>query len=426
MTAKMEKLIAEKNKYISANNALDPLADLETFKANNAAIKNINDAIVELEKQEAEEKGEVLVQNNAQPVAEEKPKFNSLAEQLRAIKNAAISQGRNVDKRLVKDEIKGVNTVTDTDGGYAIQSDFLGNILDRAFERSEIIRRCRSYTVTANSNRVNYVTLDDSNDASDNSKVVVAGGVQAYWTKEGETVTPSKPKFKNNELKLTKIMGLAYATEESLEDMPFMSQLLEDSFSDAVDGLLTNGILNGTGTSLDMSQPIGILGTGSEALVKVAPTDKEGKTIKAQDLLNMRAAIREKDWSNAVWYMHPDLAPQLPLLNDGAGNLIYMPEGGISGSQYATILGRPVVFDEFMAQKDKTGSILLANMNQYMLIRKGGERKEWSMHVEFLTDQWAFRIVMRVNGAPMFNNVWSVRNSTTKRGSFVTLDFDLE
>ncbi len=426
MTAKMEKLIAEKNKYISANNALDPLTDLETFRANNAAIKNINDAIVELEKQEAEEKGEVLVQNNAQPITEDSKKFKSLGEQLRAIRNAAISKGKDVDKRLVKDDIKGVGTTVEADGGYAIQSDFIGNILDRAFQRSEIVSRCRTYAVSANSNRVNYVTLDDSADAEKDG-VVVAGGVQAYWAKEGETVDTSKPKFSAVERKLSKIMGIAYATEESLQDIPFLAQLLEDSFSDAVAGLLTDGILNGKGTDLDMSEPIGVLNaTGSKAIIKVAPTDKEGKTIKAQDFLNMKAAMRPKDWNNAVWYIHPDLEASLPLLNDGATNLVFMPEGGLSGGQYATILGRPVVFDEFMAQKDKTGSVLLANFDQYMLIKKGEERKDWSMHVEFLTDQQCFRIVMRVNGAPMFNKTWSVRHSTTKRGSFVTLDFDLE
>lgn len=425
MTAEMENLRGKRDELKAKAKTLKAtdLTNAENLNALNdvlTEIGNVDAAIDALEKAEAIETQSATVVNADK---EKEKKFKNLAEQLRAIKAAAVSKNRDVDPRLVKDEIKGVGTTVEEDGGYAIQSDFIGNILDRAFERSEIVGRCRTYSVSANSNRVNYVTLDDSKDAEQEG-VVVAGGVQAKWVKEGETVAPSKPKFKAVERKLSKIMGIAYATEEALQDMPFLAQLLEDSFSDAVAGVLTDGILNGKGTDLEMSEPIGVL--GSSALVKVAPTDKSDKTLKAQDLLNMRAAIREKDWGNAVWFMHPDLASSLPLLNDGGTNLIFMPEGGLSGAQYSTILGRPVVFDEFMAAKGKTGSVLLANFDQYMLIKKGEERKDWSMHVEFLTDQQCFRIVLRVNGAPMFNNTWSVRNSDTKRGSFVTLDFDAE
>lgn len=424
MTAKMEKLCQDREDAMRILNSLDPMNDGAKVDEYLAKVKDIDKAInnqetiENLAKESAQDVKAAPVQDNA--------KFKSFGEQLIAIKNAAISRGRNVDRRLVKDDIKGVSTTVDADGGYAVQEDFLGNILDRAFERSPIINACRSYTVTANSNRVNYVTVDDAEDASDSANVKVAGGVQAYWTKEGQTVTPTKPKFKTTELKLSKIMGLCYVTEEALEDMSFIGPFVEDSFSDAVAGLLTQGILTGDGTVLDQSKPMGLFSEESQAVVKLTPTDKTGKTIKPQDILNMRAAIRTKDWGNAVWYMHPDLAPQLPLLNDGAGNLLYMPQGGLSGAQYGTLLGRPIVFDEFMSQADKTGSILLANMDEYLLIRKGTERHDWSAHVEFLTDQWCFRIVLRVNGAPMFNNVWSVRNSENKRGSFVTLDFDSE
>lgn len=425
MTAEMENLCGKRDELKAKAKTLKAtdLTNQDNLNALKSVLDEIGkvdaaiDALDEAEKIEAQSATVVNAENGKEK------KFKNLAEQLRAIKAAATSRGRDVDPRLVKDEIKGTGTTVDADGGYAIQSDFVGNILDRAFKRSEIVSRCRAYAVSPNSNRVNYVALDDGADAEQEG-VVVAGGVQAKWVKEGETVAPSKPKFREVERKLAKVMGIAYATEEALQDLPFLAQLLEDSFSDAVAGVLTDGILNGTGTDLEMSQPIGVL--GSSAVVKIAPTDKEGKSLKAQDLLNMRAAIREKDWNNAAWYMHPDLAPFLPLLNDGGSNLIFMPEGGLSGAQYSTILGRPVIFDEFMNAKGKTGSILLANFDQYMLIKKGEERKDWSMHVEFLTDQQCFRIILRVNGAPMFNNTWSVRNSETKRGSFVTLDYDAE
>lgn len=393
-----------------------------TVAENLDALNKVLDEIEATDKAiDALEKTEKIESQSATAVNSEKnnsKKFKNLGEQLRAIKDAAVSRGRVVDPRLVKDEIKGVSTTVDADGGYAIQSDFLGNILDRAFERSGIISRCKQYNVTPNSNGANWATPDDSEDAAKEG-VVVAGGVQAYWTSEGQTVTPTKPKFLFRELKLGKIMGLAYVTEEALQDIPFMAQYLEDSFSDAVDGLLTDGILNGKGEVTGQArQPEGVFASNA-----VVPVAKGGATLTAKDLLNMKAHMRGKNWANAVWFMHPDLESELPLLNDDNTNLLFMPAGGISGSQYDTLLGRPIVYDEFLPAKGEYGEVLLADFSNYMLIKKGEERKDWSMHVEFLTDQQCFRIVMRVNGAPIDNRTYSVRHGKngSKRGAFVAL-----
>lgn len=418
MTEQMQSLCAKRDSLKNSANTIKA-KDL-TVAENLDALNKVLDEIEATDKAiDALEKAETIETQSATAVTankEDSKKFKNLGEQLRAIKDAAMSKGRVVDPRLVKDEIKGVNTETDADGGYAIQSDFIGNILDRAFARSEIVRRCRQYGVSTNSNRANWVTPDDSEDAAKEG-VVVAGGVQAYWASEGQTVPPSKPKFMPRELKLGKIMGIAYVTEEALQDIPFMAGYLEDSFSDAVDGLLTDGILNGKGEVVgEARQPEGVL--ASKAVVAVA---KSGAEVTAKDLLAMKSRMRKKNWANAVWYMHPDLEEILPLLKDDAGNQLYFPAGGLSGVQYDTILGRPIVYDEFLPAKGSYGEVLLADFSNYLLIKKGEERKDWSMHVEFLTDQQCFRIIMRVNGAPMDNRTYAVRNSTKKRGAFVAL-----
>lgn len=364
------------------------------------------------------------VAKKIEPVKEgAKDKFDSFGEFLNAVKTAGMTKDRIVDPRL-KNAIKGVNEKTDADGGYLVQEEYLGAILDGARERSQILERCRKYTVSSEANRINYTTLDLSGETDANAGVVVAGGVQAYWVDEGGTVTPSKPKFKNNEIKLGKIMGIAYVTNEMLQDVAFMSGFLEDSFSEATAGLLTDGILNGKGESVDGSmarQPVGILGSSATVAVAMADTATSNKKLKAQDFLNMKVAFRTKNWANAAWFIHPDYEADLPLLVDDSGNQLFMPAGGISGSQYDTILGRPVIYDEFLPAKGSYGSILLADMSEYMLITKGTERKEWSMHVEFLTDQQCFRIVLRVGGAPMKNTTYTVRHSKQKRGVFVAL-----
>lgn len=409
MTKEMEKLCAERDALLAEGNTLKAEGKMKELKALNAKIAEKDEEISALKDFENANKEAVVVNKTTNS-----KKFKNLSEQLNAIKNAAYGR---VDERLKNELTGGLNTNNDADGGYAIQSDFIGAILDKAFEQSEIISRCTTRAITSNSNRANWVTLDDSEDATKEG-VVVAGGVQVYWAKEGETVPASKPKYKTDELKLAKLMGFCYATEEMLQDVPFTAQIVEDSFSEAVQGSLTNGVLNGSGTGdSGASQPFGIM--KSQALVEVTPADSTKVT--AQDFLNMKARMRKKNWANAVWVVHPDLEADMPLMKDEDGNLMFIPAGGLNGATTDTLLGRPVVYDEFVASKGSKGDILLADFSEYLLIKKGEERKDWSMHVAFLTDEQVFRIVMRVNGKPMRNNTYSVRNSTNKRGAFVTL-----
>ena len=411
MTVKMQELCNKRAELLAKGNAFVAENKLEELDKVNNEIAELDNQISTLEKFEAQNKGTV----ETGKVVNDTKKFKSLGEQLTAIKNAAM--GRKVDERLVKNDLSGgLNTTIDADGGYAIQSDFVGAILDRVYERSLVIDRCTTRSITSNSNRANWVTLDDSQDAGQTG-AVVAGGVQVYWCEEGTTVLKSKPKYVNDELKLAKIMGICYTTEEMLQDVQFTAETVEQSFTDAVDALLRDGIYNGLGTrDGHASQPYGIL--KSNALVTV---NASGDALTAQDLLNMKARMVKKNWANAVWVMHPDMEASLPLLNDGKDNLVFMPAGGIANAQYDTILGRPVIYDEYLPAVGEAGSVLLADFSQYLLIKKGQERKDWSIHVAFLTDEQVFRIILRVNGKPIRNTTYKVKNSTQTRGAFVAL-----
>ena len=419
MTKEMEQLYAERD---ALRNKLKNLNVADNFDDAQKVIDEINALDKKIDVQEAKEK--LLMDNikldDVKPdeSKNDKTKFKSFAEQLRAVRNAAISNGRIVDPRLVQDVVSenGMNTENDKDGGYAIQSDFVGNILDLAFEGSEILNRCQQKTVTKDSNRANWVELADENDATKDG-VVVAGGAYAAWTKEGGEIPISKRESRGREAKLGKITGAAIVTEEMLEDVPFTAQLLNDAFADAVAGLWTDGVLNGKGEVAGQpKQPLGIF--NSKAVVSVAKKDAE---VSAEDLLAIKSRMRKKNWARAAWFMHPDLEEILPLMADKNGNPLYIPAGGLSGSQYDTFLGRPVIFDEFLPAKGEYGEVLLADFSEYLLLTKGGERRDWSMHVRFLNDEQVYRVVLRAGGAPLNDRVFSVKHSANKRGAFVAL-----
>ena len=58
---------------------------------------------------------------------------------------------------------------------------------------------------------------------------------------------------------------------------------------------------------------------------------------------------------------------------------------------------------------------------QYILLTKGAAKQDWSIHVEFLTDQNCFRMVFRCNGTPKVSKPLTIKNSTKPRSPFVAL-----
>ena len=336
--------------------------------------------------------------------------FNSLGEQLQAIVSAA--KTHVADKRLIRvnNEIMGSNEGAGADGGFAIQEDFAGQILETAVSTGDILSRVDSYTVGANSNAARWLMIDETDVSAS-----VFGGVQMYWAAEGATVTASRPRFKELKLDLEKMMGFAYATDELLQDAPFMTGFFGTAFTVATNRLLEDGIICGDG----VGKLTGILKSG--ALIEAAAeTGQAAETINAQNILRMWSRALVSGRRNMVWLMHPDLEDQLPQLMLG-DKLIWMPEGGISGAQYQTILGRPVLFNDNCQAIGTVGDVILADLKQYMLLRKGSAKQDWSMHVEFLTDQHCFRMVLRCNGTPKVTAPVKLKNSARTRSPFVTL-----
>lgn len=335
--------------------------------------------------------------------------FNSLGEQLKAIRNAASG---SVDERLYKvnNDVKGAQTGVGSDGGYAIQEDFAGVILDTAAETGEILKRVNRHTISSNANSMRWVTTDET-DISE----TVFGGVQMHWATEGGTVNASKPKFKEVKCDLEKMMGFAYVTSEMLEDVAFMSSFLSRCFTVATQRLLESAIIGGSGSG----QPLGIL--ESDATVEVAKeTSQAAATINTDNILKMWQRGYHRYRNNMVWLCHPDCEEQLQRLEMN-GDSIWMPEGGLTVAPYQRVLGRPVIYTDQCSALGTAGDILLADLSKYILLTKGSARQDWSMHVEFLTDQQCFRMVLRCNGRPEVDAPVTLKNTTLTRSPFVTL-----
>jgi HK97 family phage major capsid protein len=103
------------------------------------------------------------------------------------------------------------------------------------------------------------------------------------------------------------------------------------------------------------------------------------------------------------------------------GAAVYMPPGGIAGQPYGTLFGRPVLEIEQASALGDLGDIVLLDPSRYRTISKGGAKEDVSIHVRFLTDETAFRFVVRVNGQPMEKKPVTPFKGSTAKSSFVTL-----
>jgi HK97 family phage major capsid protein len=413
---KLQKLLARQDALLKDMRALADKEgmteeDVASYDAMEKEYDNNEKQIAILNKQAKREEDDGLPVNKPilDSVNEPMPKpYKNLTEQLRDVKLAA--QGQVSDSLRLVQNAMGGNAGVGADGGFAIQTDFAGLMMESAAKSGNILPLVDSYEVKDGSNSVKWVDIDED-DVSES----VFGGVRVYWATEAATVAKSQPKLAEKELKLEKLMGFAYATYELESDSSFVNTLYTRAFQTAIQRSLEGAIISGDG----IGKPIGILNSGS--LVSVAKeSGQAADTIVWENLSKMYH--RGLDKSKSVWLAHPDAHEQFDFLAFpvGTGGVpVYLPatqQGTID-----TLRGRPIVASDHCSALGDNGDIVFADLSQYMLAYKGGVDAATSIHVQFLTAENCFRFIFRANGMPKRNKKLTIKNSDKQRSSFVSL-----
>lgn len=346
--------------------------------------------------------------------------FKSLNEFAICVKNAEVSRGSRMDKRLdgLISKAASDTSVREGDaeyGGYLIPEEFRNQLLEIAVRKSNILNLAMSIPMATNALNIPYVS------GTDHSGGLVHGGIEFKWLDEEGTKTETRPKFGKIQLRLKKVAGLVYASDEILEDSPIsLEPLLTRMFSDALAWQLDEVFINGSGAG----RPLGVL--NAPCLISV--TKEEGQdadTIQYENIVKMYARMWDK--TNATWMVNDDTFQQLASMSlsvGTAGAPVWLPAGGASGKPFDTLFGKPLIFTEHCQKLGDEGDVLFCDWSQYLVGQKsgGGMKFASSIHLKFDADQTAFRFVFRVDGQPWWPEAMTPRYATTHTLSpFVTL-----
>jgi len=342
------------------------------------------------------------------------PPFRSFGEQLHAIARYSLTNGVDRDPRLIRAPT-GAGEIDPSGGGFLVQTDFSTAVFMRAYEMGELLSTVRKIGISTTANSIKIPAVDET------SRVTGSrwGGVQSYWVGEGATPTASQPKFRLIELDLKKLMSIMYVTDELLADQSVLTGIAGEAFSEEIMFMTEDAIFEGDGNG----KPMGVL--NSPCYIAIAKeTGQATQTIVYQNVLKMWSRMWGRSRQNAVWTINQDNEPQLYAMSNvigTAGVPVYLPANGISGSQYGTLFGRPVIPLEYNQTVGTPGDIVLADYSQYVLADKGGIQAASSMHVAFLSDQMVFRITYRVDGQPIWNAPLTPFHGTNTLSPFVAL-----
>jgi HK97 family phage major capsid protein len=336
--------------------------------------------------------------------------FRSFGEFAMAVRSA---RGGQPDNRLLNAASTFGSEGTGADGGFAVPPEFARELYVKVQAEENLMNRCAPLTIGGNN-----ITIPKD----ETTPWQTSGGVIAYWEAEAAAVAASKPSLESSTIRLAKLMALVPLTDELLEDAIGLESWLRAKAPAKMAAKINTAIVSGTGAG----QPLGIL--NSDSMVSVAKESSQpADTIYFANVNKMFSRMYAPWRRNGVWLINQDVEPQLNAMAfDPAATSkvpVYLPNGSVAGSPYATLLGRPVVPVEACSTIGDQGDILFVDFNQYWVIsRAGGVQTDTSMHLYFDQGLTAFRFTFRMNGMPAWSSAINPQNGTLTRSWAVALD----
>lgn len=294
----------------------------------------------------------------------------------------------------------GQNTNNNPDGGFLIPKQMSNEILSTAAPVDPIGALTRKVPMGAPTVSIN-ARVDKNHSTS------VSGGLKVYRRDEEGEITKSKMQFEQVTLKANSLAGLAFASDEILTDSPqSIAAIIADGFDDEFVSKLVQERLYGTGAG----EYEGI--TRSNSFLSV--TRDTASQINIDDVLAMFA--RHWDIGGAMWIANKTTLPQIAKLQIAtaagvSGTPAFLPS--VNQGMPATLMGLPIVFNEYAKALGTPNDLMLCNWSQYLEGSIGGISQAQSMHVRFSNMEQAFRFSTRNDGRSWWNSKLTPKHGDT-------------
>lgn len=246
-----------------------------------------------------------------------------------------------------------------------------------------------------------------------------AAGIQVHWDQGGKKFEPTAYNaLTAGQLTLNGLSVFCNVDEDLLEDAPRLGQRLMSMAPIAMRWTINEAIRYGDG----VGKPKGYM--QSKAVITVAKEPSQAKgTLTAANIANMYTRMLPSSLKNAHWEVSQELLPQLMLLKDEDGNLLWTPNNtGFVGAPAGTLLGRPVIFNEHPEAIGSRGDIQFVDPSGYYLaMRTASAKFSESMHIYFDQGLQSFRWRLRLDGSPVLSKPVEPAKGTLTKSHFVTL-----
>jgi len=306
---------------------------------------------------------------------------------------------QNFLRELARKAVAGMSEGTNADGGYLISNDMAKGVIDNIFKRSPRLNHVSRYLVGPGSNSIKIPAVVDPLQSSPST------GTRAFWQSEAQAIAAvggaapaaSKAVFSSPTLTLSNIVTLVPITNELVEDVNNIDEIITDRLACATSRLLARDMMFGRNAIKGVADSG--LGHAASLSTTVSATPSDAQLKVMFGLLHPTAIC------GATWYVSQAVYTALfgaayTSMDKTYGNL--------------TILGLPVEIDPYMTSAP--AHICLGNFAGYAMAYKDPTLAK-SLTLYFNTNQSAFRLVWRVAGDAQTAN--TVCEDTVTRGYFV-------
>lgn len=318
----------------------------------------------------------------------------------------ALTSGRH-DPRLVEQRVHTAGMKAQ--GGYAVPTQYVAEILNAVLQTSIILRRARVIPLT--SLRVEQPAWDDLNQ----SDGAYYGGFKPEWLGEDEesegeqdaTLRQIVLEAKKLALYTSLTRELAFASD------PNMEHQLKDALRRSISLAMDQAFLLGDGNK----QPKGIATDGNPALVTVNRAAANGVTYS--DFASMLGRLHASAMDGAIWIMNPSVLPQLLEMKDDSGGLVWQPNS--RDARPTSLFGMPIEWFDRLPDLGAKGDVLLVNPRFYVAAVAPDIWLDTSQSVHWGRDRTALRAVTLADGVGSWNAPYTPPAGATRSWS-VALD----